>query len=161
MVHDILVPDDIQWHPLFIRHYTIFYPFTDLDLLLPNLTFYLIARGFHGTFATGAACQQRTLTLLDNWCGPILGLANVLMLRPISPELVLFPDFWVSNIPRHFCFSFLRRSRCSRLGRSVYDIIIIPGHICPGSLKRKYQTLFSSQHSPASFKPSFAQLRIM
>ena len=25
------------------------------------------------------------------------------MLRPISPELVLFPDFWVSNIPRYFC----------------------------------------------------------
>ena len=24
------------------------------------------------------------------------------MLRPISPELVLFPDFWVSNIPRYF-----------------------------------------------------------
>ena len=26
------------------------------------------------------------------------------MLRPISPELVLFPDFWVSNIPRYFFF---------------------------------------------------------
>ena len=26
------------------------------------------------------------------------------MLRPISPELVLFLDFWVSNIPRYFCF---------------------------------------------------------
>ena len=35
--------------------------------LLPNLTFYIIARGFHGTFATGAACQQRTLTPLDTW----------------------------------------------------------------------------------------------
>ena len=30
----------------------------------------------------------------------------VLMLRPISPELVLFPDFWVSNIPRYFFFAF-------------------------------------------------------
>ena len=28
------------------------------------------------------------------------------MLRPISPELVLFLDFWVSNIPRYFCFCF-------------------------------------------------------
>ena len=27
------------------------------------------------------------------------------MLRPISPELVLFLDFWVSNIPRYFCFA--------------------------------------------------------
>ena len=25
-----------------------------------------------------------------------------LMSRPISPEFVMFPDFWVSNIPRHF-----------------------------------------------------------
>ena len=32
---------------------------------------------------------------------------TVLMLRPISPELVLFPVFWVSNIPRYFCFGFI------------------------------------------------------
>ena len=75
--------------------------------LLPNLTFYLIARGFHRTFATGAACQQRTLTPPDTWSCPTLGLASVLMLRPISLELVLFLDFWVSNIPRYFCFCFL------------------------------------------------------
>ena len=72
--------------------------------LLPNLTFYLIVWGFHRTFATGAACQQRTLTLPDTWSCPSLGLACVLMSRPISPELVLFPDFWVSNILRYFCF---------------------------------------------------------
>ena len=64
--------------------------------LLPNLTFYLIARGFHRTFATGAACQQRTLTPPDTWSCPTLGLASVLMLRPISPELVLFLDFRTS-----------------------------------------------------------------
>ena len=28
--------------------------------------------------------------------------------RPMYPELVLFPDFWVSNIPRYFCFCFVR-----------------------------------------------------
>ena len=60
--------------------------------------------GFHRTFSTGAACQQRTLTPPDTWSCPTLGLASVLMLRPISPELVLFLDFWVSNIPRYFCF---------------------------------------------------------
>ena len=26
-------------------------------------------------------------------------------LETISPELVLFPDFWVLNVPRYFCFS--------------------------------------------------------
>ena len=76
-----------------------------MEVCLPNLTFYQIARGFHRTFATGAACQQRTLTPLDTWSYPTLGLASGLMLRPISPELVLFPDCWVSNIPRYFCFS--------------------------------------------------------
>ena len=73
--------------------------------LLPNLTFYLILLGFHRTFATDAACQQRTLTPPDTWSCPTLGLACVLMSRPTSPELVLFPDFWVSNIPWYFCFA--------------------------------------------------------
>ena len=75
-------------------------------ILLPNLTFYLIVWGFHRTFATGAASQQRTLTPPDTWSCPTLGLACVLMSRPISPQLVLFPDFRVSNIPRYFCFAF-------------------------------------------------------
>ena len=37
--------------------------------------------------------QQRTLTPPDTWSCPTLGLASVLMLRPISLELVLFLDF--------------------------------------------------------------------
>ena len=74
--------------------------------LLPNLTFYLIARGFHRTFASVAACQQRILTPQDTWSCPTLGLESGLMWRPMSPELVLFPDFWVSNIPRYFCFCY-------------------------------------------------------
>ena len=44
------------------------------------------------TAATGAACQQRTLTPPDTWSCPTLGLACVLMLRPIFSELVLSPD---------------------------------------------------------------------
>ena len=41
--------------------------------LLPNSNFYLIARGFHRTFATGAACQQRTLSPPDTWSCPTFG----------------------------------------------------------------------------------------
>ena len=74
-----------------------------ISALLPNLTFYPIVRGFHRTIAPGAACQQRTLTPPVTWSCPTLGLTCVLMLKPISPELVLFPDVWVSNICR-FCF---------------------------------------------------------
>ena len=72
---------------------------------LPNMTFYLIVQSFHRTYATGAACQQRTLTPPDTWSCPTLGLACVLMSRPISPELVLSPDFWISNTPRYFSFA--------------------------------------------------------
>ena len=104
MLHDILDDDHIQWHPPLIGHYTNFWPLL-IWTLLPNLTFYLIVQGFHRTYATGAACQQRTLTPPDTWSCPTLGLACVLMSRPVSPELVLSPDFWISNIPRYFSFA--------------------------------------------------------
>ena len=78
--------------------------------LLPNLTFYLITRGFHRSFTTGAACRQRTLTPPDPWSCLTLGLENVLMLRSISPQPVFFPDFWVWNIPRLLLFFLLRIS---------------------------------------------------
>ena len=105
MLYDILDDDHIQWHPPLIGHYTNFWPLL-IWTLLPNLTFYLIVQGFHRTYATGAACQQRTLTPPDTWSCPTLGLACVLMSRPISPELVLSPDFWISNTPRYFSFAY-------------------------------------------------------
>ena len=60
----------------------------------------------HRKFATGAASKQMTLTPPETWPCPTLGLVSDVMLRPISPELVLFPDFWVSSIHRYFCFAF-------------------------------------------------------
>ena len=101
--------DHIQWHPPWIGHYTNIWPLL-IWTLLPNLTFYLIVQGFHRTYATGAACQQRTLTPPDTWSCPTLGLACVLMSRPISPELVLSPDFWNSNTRRYFSFALERRA---------------------------------------------------
>ena len=71
--------------------------FTEYDIS-PNI-------GFHGAYATGVACRQGTLTPPDTWSCPTLGLACVLMSRPISPELVLSPDFWISNTPRYFSFA--------------------------------------------------------
>ena len=61
--------------------------------LLSILIFYLIARGFHKTFAMGGTCQQRTLTPRDTKSRATLELACSLMLRSTSPELVLFPEF--------------------------------------------------------------------
>ena len=77
---------------------------TDLDLIT-EFDFLPIMQCFHRTYATSAACQHRTLTSPDNWSCPTLGLACVLMSRLISPELVLFPYFWVSNIIRNFSFA--------------------------------------------------------
>ena len=74
--------------------------------VLPNLTFYLIVRGFHRTFETGTACQQRTLTPPNTWSGRTLGLVCVLMSRPTSPELVLFPDFLSVEHPSVLLFVF-------------------------------------------------------
>ena len=106
MLHDILDDDHIQWHPPLIGHYTNFWPL-QIWTLLPNLTFSLIVQGFHRTYATGTACQQRTLTPRDVWSCPPLGLACVLMSRPISPELILSPDFWISNIPSVLLFCYI------------------------------------------------------
>ena len=104
MLHDILDDDHIQWHPPLIGHYTNFWSLL-IWALLPNSTFYLNVQGFHRTYATGAACQQRTLTPPDTWSCLTLGLACVLMSRSISPELVSSPDFWISNTPRYFSFA--------------------------------------------------------
>ena len=116
--------------------------------LLPNLTIYLIVQGFHRTYATEAACQQRPLTPPKTWSCHTLGLACVLMSRPISPELVLSPDFWISNIPRYFSFALKRHGiqplfyfiaisecktcrkhtfRCKWLQMSSFNVILILG----------------------------------
>ena len=104
MLHDILEDDQyidtLHWWDIT----PIFDPLL-IWTLLPNLTFYLIVWGFYRSFATGAACQQRTLTPLDTWSCPTLGLVCVLVSRPFSAKLILFPDFWVSNIPRYLCFA--------------------------------------------------------
>ena len=57
MLHDILDDDHIQWHPTLIGHYTNFWPLL-IWTLLPNLTFYLIVKGFHRTYATGATTED-------------------------------------------------------------------------------------------------------
>ena len=75
--------------------------------LLSNLTFYPIARGVHRIFATGVACQQRTLTPPDTWSCLTYGLASVMMLRSISPELVLFTGLLSCEHPSVLLFLLL------------------------------------------------------
>ena len=82
------------------------------------MTFYLSVQGFHRTYATGAACHQRTLTPPDTWSCPTLGLACVSnvetnlswtclfsgILNFEHPSVLLFclafrdnPSFWTST----------------------------------------------------------------
>ena len=49
--------------------------------------------------------QTRTLTTPDTWLCPNLGFVSVIILRSISPQLVLSPYFWVSNTPRYVWFA--------------------------------------------------------
>ena len=91
-----------QRHPISIRHYTSLWHYRIWHFTEPDFSPDI---GFHRASAMGVACQQGTLTPPDTWSCPTLGLACVLMSRPISPELVLSPDLWISNTPRYFSFA--------------------------------------------------------
>ena len=116
MLHDILEDNDIQWHPPLMRHYTNFWPFTDLDLISefdfwPNCVKKNICNGCG--MPTEDAYSSGHLILSP------FGRACVLMSRPISPELVLFPDFWTLNIPRYFCLTFTETLHRFSLNRKL------------------------------------------
>ena len=70
MLHDILWHDHIQWQTAVIRHFTKLWPCYRTGPYHRFGRYYLIPRGFHRIFATGAASQQKTLTSPDTWyCG--------------------------------------------------------------------------------------------
>ena len=91
---------------------------------IPNLTL-LLNTGFHRASATGVACRQGALTPPDTWSCPTLGLACVLMSRPITPELVLSPDFWISNTPRYFSFAFNKLRKHDHLAKTRAECLTI------------------------------------
>ena len=74
MSHDILGHYHIQWHPPLIRHFTLTWLYYRTRPYYSLWRHYLIPGGFHRTFATGAASQQRTLIPSDTWSCPILDL---------------------------------------------------------------------------------------
>ena len=67
-----------------------------------------IMSGFHGSFATGVACQQGTLTLPDTWFRPPLrDLLVVQLLRPDSTSLPCLYSTFHLEYPlelSRFCF---------------------------------------------------------
>ena len=83
-----------------------FHKFHGLDTELDP---HRIASGFHGSFATGVACQPGTLTLPDTWFRSFWDLLMLQLLRPdFSSFSCLFSTFhleYPSVLPR-FCFTF-------------------------------------------------------
>ena len=73
--------------------------FTELVVILPDYALRISL----GTFSILLAILSGNTW--NTWSCPTLGLGCVLMSRPISPELVLSPDFWISNTPRYFSFA--------------------------------------------------------
>ena len=82
------------------------YLITDFDFL-PNYARYPY------NICTGCGTPTEDATPPNTWSCPTLGLACVLISRPIPLERVWFQDFWVSNIPRYFSFALLRFTNCS------------------------------------------------
>ena len=112
------------------RHWSgttpIFDPITDLiSTLLPNLTFYLIARGFQRTFATDAACQQRTLTPPETWSCPTLGLASVLCWHQSLLNLSCFRTFEFRTSLGTFVLLFLLYDKDCCLDVYTYIIYVL------------------------------------
>ena len=65
-------------------------PFYDL---YTELDLQRIMSGFDGAFATGVACQQRTLTPPDTWFRPFFGGLHMLwLLKLVLPDLHQFYD---------------------------------------------------------------------
>ena len=71
MLHDILDDDHLHWHPLLMRYYIQFWLFYRSGPSYRIWLFTQLREGFHRTFATGEACQQRTRTPTDTWSCPI------------------------------------------------------------------------------------------
>ena len=83
-----------------------FYPFTDLDLIIEFDFLPYCGMGSSSIEHLQRVRHTNRGHLLIRTPSPVpfvtCKCSNV---TPISPELVLCPDFWVSNIPGYFCFA--------------------------------------------------------
>ena len=79
---------------------------------LPHSTLYRIMRGFHGTFATGVARRQGTLSPPNTWSRPICDLhsvdagAFVMGLSQISSLFSLYMLYLLRPILSRTCYYF-------------------------------------------------------
>ena len=86
-----------------------------------------IMSGFRGAFATGAACQQGTLTLPDTWFRPpFWDLLMLQLLRPNSSNLpYLYSTFHLEYplVLSRFCLVILR---CQNYMMFPFSLLLLP-----------------------------------
>ena len=113
MLHAILDHDHMQWHPPFIRlrhHTNLTDHVTELDLISDfDLVFKFRQVSIKHLQRVRLANRGHLLLWIP---GPV-PLAVILMLRPVSPELVMFPEFWTSRRTL-FCFKARNTWRISK-----------------------------------------------
>ena len=86
-----------QRHPLPIRHYTSLWHYYRIKPFLLNRTFHKILVSLEHLQRVWHADRGRVL-LRTPGPVPLWDLQVFYCWDPISPKLVLFPDFWVSNV---------------------------------------------------------------
>ena len=84
------IPDTCIWWQICAFHFfVIVWLFTNF-MTCPSS----IVSGFHGSFATGVACQQGTHTIPDTWFGPRLW--NLLVLQLLKPDSSNLPCLYAT-----------------------------------------------------------------
>ena len=114
----------VQWHPLLMRDYTNFWPFTDVDFIpefdfLPNCVRFPLN-----------ICNECGMPTEDAYYSGHLALSHfgTCICSNVETNLswtCLVSDFRVSHIPRYFCFAF---------ESSVKGRVITPNQDCCGGL---------------------------
>ena len=93
-----------------------------------ELDFQRIMSGFHGSFATGVACQQGTLALSDTWFRPRFGgLACALIVRTSFPEFTPIWRPYPTWLSPNWEVSMEHCDGCGILAGSAYP----SGHLVP------------------------------
>ena len=108
--------------PPLIRNYTNFWPLL-IWTLLPNLTVYLIVQCVHRTYATGAACQQRTLTPPDTWSCTLWDLHMFICRDQSLLNLSCFRTFEFRGWWR---YTHIKRRNNSCIIRFAHDTVFLP-----------------------------------
>ena len=116
-----------------------FLTITDLDFYYRIWHFTLLCKVSIEHMQQVRHANRGRLLLWTIWSCPTFGRACVLMSIPISPELVLSPDFWkVSSIPRYFSIAlqYLKHSNSKYfhfkgiIRKSVFYISVHRIHEC-------------------------------